>query len=220
MLNQNMKVIEFLSKLQSLLNESKVSKFMTNVDPSFDLVLVLKEIQEIGWNNVQSIDSDFNNITLTCCDLDHRLLTLNLSIPSHYPSAPLTYQSCIDLPSDEVNLHSMVALYDQFKNKAYMINNIWSEIDKIERDMLILTEEDFDPMDYKRCILIGTTLFFNQNYIFIFNVHHLSAPNVFMMVTLDAESPKSIPECSFHGPANLVLKYQQMFSNSLHVWYV
>ena len=151
--------MDFLTTVQNLLNESHSSNSMIDADPCFDLALVLKEIKEIGWANVQSIDLEFKHISLTYSDPDHRLISLNISIPHNYPMTPLTYESCIDFSSDDANVHSLVGIYDQFKNKVNLISNVWSEIEKIERDMLVAEEEDFDPMDYKRCILIGKFFF-------------------------------------------------------------
>ncbi|EGG13292.1 hypothetical protein DFA_11053 [Cavenderia fasciculata] len=174
-LQQSNDTQSFLLEFKDILNRIKTQKenekeSLKNVLPFEVYTLVLREIDQIGWNRVLSIDKSFCNMEIVIRDQANRDVLVDIAVPSNYPvGMPLV--KCL-LPCNIVppmmerdSKYSLPNIIDYIQAIVVKHQTFFDVMDEIDKSVWVIEPEKPNRSHITRRIVVANncTLLININ---------------------------------------------------------
>ncbi|MCP4088488.1 MAG: hypothetical protein GY746_01660, partial [Gammaproteobacteria bacterium] len=170
--------------------------------PAHFYPLIVSELDAIGWHHLISMDDLLTTLVLRVVDSGSRGHMLTLKFPPSYPRAPPVCS--VELPKPfELQWSSnsgLVSVLSQFEAALKTYQQLWDELDDIDRSLWVMEPENPGRAVLERRIAVAV---------------HCS-----IVVTLNPLSPKSVPRVVFLGAEGIVAPFRSRYNARLQSWNV
>ncbi|KAK9807004.1 hypothetical protein WJX72_010444 [[Myrmecia] bisecta] len=193
-------VAAFFLELRTLLENILQTRPSCEVPPPSFYSGLVQELDEVGWDHLVWLQEDLAALRLRLSDRAGRDHELRVDLPAGYPATPPSVQA--DLPR-EVTLHwppgsSLTSVVHQYSEAADSCCDLWECLEDFDRECSVMEPEQPSRSALFRRIAVGG---------------HSS-----LVVTLDPDNPRSIPECRFMGSEAAVAPLREKLRSNRHLW--
>jgi len=162
---------------------------------------LVTELQDIGWDQVLSIDNSLTSLQILLKDSAAREHAITLTMPPDYPASPPLGSA--DLPVTLTinwnrNTGSIAHVIGQYEKTLEKFQDFWSIMEHIDQHTWILEPEHPNRAATMRRIAIG---------------NHCS-----LQIDIDPVCPRALPECRFWGSESFIIPLRQNLNKNLHLW--
>ncbi|XP_061914871.1 E3 ubiquitin-protein ligase FANCL [Entelurus aequoreus] len=200
-LHQSTDLVSFILELKTILEVVlKCHPECSSIPPPQYYSQLIFEIENLGWDKLLFIDTQFKMLRLKAEDSSGRQHILTVDLKSKYPAeAP---ECTADLPVPLVLTwtpqSSLNQLHSQFLLVIAALTEFWDVLDEIDTKTWILEPEKPSFCDTMRRIVIGN--------------------NVSIKVEVDPRHPKMLPECCLLGAEHVVTPLRDKLNANMHLW--
>eukprot|EP00026_Physarum_polycephalum_P004718 Phypoly_transcript_04741.p1 GENE.Phypoly_transcript_04741~~Phypoly_transcript_04741.p1 ORF type:complete len:368 (+),score=56.28 Phypoly_transcript_04741:925-2028(+) len=161
---------------------------------------LVKELQEIGWDQVVELSPDLSSFKIRLLDSANREHVVSFKVPADYPaSAPTCHaQFPVALEAKWGRSVSLLQVLDQWKKVMEDFQEFWNEMENLDKHTWVLEPEHPNPAATTRRIAIG---------------NHCS-----IQIEVDPYRPRALPECRFWGSDSFIAPLRQEFNKNIHLW--
>ncbi|XP_030052062.1 E3 ubiquitin-protein ligase FANCL isoform X1 [Microcaecilia unicolor] len=161
---------------------------------------LVKDIENLGWDKLVFVDSEFSTIQLKVNDSAGREHQITLQLKTNYPLEP---PDCVvDFPVPFAITwtpqSSLINIQKQFMAALDSMKEFWDVMDEIDKETWVLEPENPTRNATTRRIAIGN--------------------NVSVNIEVDPRHPKMLPECYFLGADHVVTPLRSKLNNNIHLW--
>lgn len=193
----------FTAGFQKLVNEitsEAVSRERDHLLDSALPLLLMKHLDEVGWDRVVKVNEDFTVIQLLSIDREGREhlfdIIINPNYPTSCPSVYATLPAQINVPWSKTSSLRHIAHY--VDNEIKMHSGLFQELEEI--DSLTWVLEPSQPN-------FSTT------------IRRLAIEkSCSIVLELDAQNPRDICTMNFFGPPNRVNTFRISLNKNIHLW--
>eukprot|EP00850_Spirogloea_muscicola_P001594 SM000006S19359 [mRNA] locus=s6:347582:350950:+ [translate_table: standard] len=199
-LDQSQTLTHFFLELRDMLEKLMHVDRAPQLAPAAFYSLLLDELAQVGWERVAWLSPDLHVADFYLCDGAGRQHALRLTFPAAYPEHPPTAST--DLP-EELTLQwikgtSLQSTLAQFEEVLKSYQELWDCIDDLDANTLVLEPERPTRSDTFRRIALGG---------------HCT-----ILITIDAQCPRSLPDCQFTGSDAAVGQFRDSLEANLGEW--
>uniref|UniRef100_A0A8C8G306 E3 ubiquitin-protein ligase FANCL n=1 Tax=Oncorhynchus tshawytscha TaxID=74940 RepID=A0A8C8G306_ONCTS len=158
------------------------------------------EMEDLGWDKLVSIDTEFRTLRLRAEDSSGRqhIVTVKLK-PKHPVEAPWCSADLpVPLAMTWTPQSSLGHVHTQFLLLLESLAEFWAVLDEIDEKTWVLEPEKPSRADTMRRIAI--------------------ANNVSIKVEVDTQHPKMLPECCLLGAEHVVTPLRNKLNANMHLW--
>ncbi|KAK8673062.1 hypothetical protein V6N13_111418 [Hibiscus sabdariffa] len=163
---------------------------------------VYSEIEEVGWEHLVRVGGDLNFLIFRVLDTKGRVHVLEIELDKAYPKVPPMVSA--DVPyifNLEWSVNSRLKnLVQQFEEHLEKLQGFWSTLDEIDRSLQIVDSKHASRAILSRQIQVGN--------------------DCFMILSININDPRSLPECRFMGSSNVVNSLRKTWKRNVDRWYV
>ncbi|KAM8945332.1 E3 ubiquitin-protein ligase FANCL [Pelodytes ibericus] len=161
---------------------------------------LLKDIEDLGWDKLSYVDTEFSTIKLKMEDSSGREHLITLKLTARYPSeAPECNIECpVPFTSSWTAKSTLRNIYDQVLSTLESLKDFWDALDEIDKNTWVLEPEKPTRSATMRRIAIGN--------------------NVSITIDLDPRHPTLLPECYFLGADHVVNPLREKLNSNIHLW--
>ncbi|CAH1792405.1 unnamed protein product [Owenia fusiformis] len=161
---------------------------------------IVTDIEELGWDKLTSVDTEFRVLQLTAKDNAMREHTFKIELTNQYPvEAP---RCTFDLPisfTPHWNQNACLKdIYNQFILQLEHFSEFWDDLDEVDKNTWILEPERPTRSAVYRRIACGN--------------------NASLSLTVDPLHPRLLPECRFLGPDHVIQEFRDSMNSNLDQW--
>ncbi|XP_063774276.1 E3 ubiquitin-protein ligase FANCL isoform X1 [Pseudophryne corroboree] len=191
----------FMLELKTILDVALKNTSSLDASPAPQYYsLLVKDIENLGWDKLLFVDNEFSTIKLKIEDSSGREHVILLRLGARYPyKAP---DCSVDLPvpfsiswTPQSNLQD---IYNQVLLTLESLKDFWDALDEIDKKTWVLEPEKPTRSATVRRIAIGN--------------------NVSITIDLDPRHPTMIPECYFLGADHVVHPLKDKLNSNIHLW--
>ncbi|XP_039594900.1 E3 ubiquitin-protein ligase FANCL isoform X1 [Polypterus senegalus] len=161
---------------------------------------LIKDIEDLGWDKLSHISTDFSTVRLKAEDGSGREHLITVKLQTKYPDevpvcsadVPVPFILSWSLQSCLKNIHS------QFLAMLESLKQFWDVMDEIDEQTWVLEPEKPTRSATMRRIAIGN--------------------NVSLNIEVDPRHPKMLPECCFLGADHVVAPLKNKLNTNMHLW--
>lgn len=161
---------------------------------------VYSEIEEVGWENLVRMSGDITFLSFRVLDKRGRLHVLEIQLDRNYPNCPPSVAA--DIPcmfNLKWSINSRLKnLIHQFQEHLEMLQEFWSTLDEIDKSLWVAGNKQPSRALPCRQIHIGS--------------------DSFIMLSIDVDDPKALPECRFLGPDEFVNSLRKIWKQNAKRW--
>ncbi|XP_042990987.1 E3 ubiquitin-protein ligase FANCL isoform X4 [Carya illinoinensis] len=158
------------------------------------------EIEEVGWELLVRLGGDLTFLSFRILDAKSRVHFVEIELDETYPKSPP--RASADVPyifdlkwSISSRLKDVV---QQFQKHLEKLQEFWSTLDDIDKSLWVVDPKQPSRSMSHRQINIGN--------------------DCFIMLYIDADDPKSLPECRFMGPGPVVDSFRRIWQRNRRKW--
>ncbi|XP_018860358.1 E3 ubiquitin-protein ligase FANCL isoform X3 [Juglans regia] len=158
------------------------------------------EIEEVGWERLVRLGGDLTFLSFRILDAKSRVHFVEIELDETYPKSPPRVSA--DVPyifdlkwSKSSRLKDVV---QQFQKHLEKLQEFWSTLDDIDKSLWVV-----DPKQPSRSMCCRQINIGNDCYI---------------MLYINADDPKSLPECRFMGPGPVVDSLRRIWQRNSRKW--
>jgi E3 ubiquitin-protein ligase FANCL len=161
----------------------------------------MEELNEIGWNQVQEINTDFNQICFCLLDSNGRDHLLKVTLPAGYPNSSPSCRA--NLPSLfqgkwVIGQSKLVDLITQFQTTLETFQDIWKVLDDFDQHTVVIEPINPTRADLQRRISISK---FGS-----------------LRIDLSPLNPFGMPVFSFMGSETTIRPLREQVASKIHQW--
>eukprot|EP00743_Colponemidia_sp_Colp-15_P008889 GILK01009699.1.p1 GENE.GILK01009699.1~~GILK01009699.1.p1 ORF type:complete len:368 (-),score=36.96 GILK01009699.1:22-1125(-) len=202
-LAQSVNVEGFMLELQDIIGRIMSNSDQKAIPPAPFYRRILTELDEIGWNMLESIDDSLTQIQVKLEDSAGREHILKMLFPSDYPNSPPTCICDVPIAPEEVQWNGSCSLNHIIRHyqRVYeRYQDLWLVLDDIDRHTWVLEPEKPSRKDTMRRVALGD---------------HCS-----VTVDINPAAPRSICQCTFMGPDKRTAPLRDKLNANLNLWNV
>ncbi|XP_004289377.1 PREDICTED: E3 ubiquitin-protein ligase FANCL isoform X1 [Fragaria vesca subsp. vesca] len=161
---------------------------------------VYSEIEEVGWEHLVRFSADLTSLSFRILDSKGRVHVMEIQLDKTHPTSPPSVSA--DVPylfnikwSSNSRLKDVV---QQFRKHLERLQTFWSTLDDIDRSLRVVEHKQASPAGSNRQISIGN--------------------DCFIMLSINATDPKSLPECRFIGSGQIVNLLRDRWRRNSNRW--
>ncbi|XP_056147734.1 E3 ubiquitin-protein ligase FANCL isoform X2 [Lampris incognitus] len=190
-------ILELKTVLEAVLKGQPESR---SIPPPQYYSRLISEMEELGWNNLLFIDTEFRMVRLKANDSAGRQHVLTVKLKSKHPAeAPeCSADLPIPLPITWTPQSTLGQLHKQFLLVLESLEEFWEVLDEIDSKTWILEPEKPSRADTMRRIAIGN--------------------NMSIKVEVDPRHPKMLPESCLLGADHAVTPLKNKLNANMHLW--
>ncbi|KAG2694483.1 hypothetical protein I3760_08G147000 [Carya illinoinensis] len=158
------------------------------------------EIEEVGWELLVRLGGDLTFLSFRILDAKSRVHFVEIELDETYPKSPP--RASADVPyifdlkwSISSRLKDVV---QQFQKHLEKLQEFWSTLDDIDKSLWVVDPKQPSRSMSHRQINIGN--------------------DCFIMLYINADDPKSLPECRFMGPDPVVDSFRRIWQRNRRKW--
>ncbi|CAH2253541.1 E3 ubiquitin- ligase FANCL [Pelobates cultripes] len=191
----------FMMELKTILEAAlkNTNVLQTPPAPQYYSCLV-KDIEDLGWDKLLFVDTDFSTISLKIedsCGREHLIkLKLNAKYPNEAPDCSIELPVPFAISWTPKN--TLKNIYDQVLATLESLKDFWDALDEIDKNTWVLEPEKPTRSATMRRIALGT--------------------NVSITIDLDPRHPTMLPECYFLGADHVVNPLKDKLNSNIHLW--
>ncbi|KAK9949229.1 hypothetical protein M0R45_004762 [Rubus argutus] len=147
---------------------------------------VYSEIEEVGWEHLVRFAGDLTSLSFRVLDSKGRVHVMEIQLDKTHPTCPPSISA--DVPylfnliwSANSRLKDVV---QQFTKHLEKLQTFWSTMDDIDRSLWVVDPKQASPAVSYRQVIIGN--------------------DCCIVFSINATDPRSLPECRFIGPGQIV----------------
>ncbi|GMI67996.1 hypothetical protein like AT5G65740 [Hibiscus trionum] len=161
---------------------------------------VYSEIEEVGWEHLVRVGGDLNFLIFRVLDSKGRVHVLEIELDKAYPKVPPMVSA--DVPyifNLEWSMNSRLKnLVQQFEEHLEKLQGFWSTLEEIDRSLQIVDSKQASRAIVSRQIQVGN--------------------DCFMLLSININDPRSLPECRFMGSGNVVNSLRKTWKRNVDRW--
>ncbi|KAK8716576.1 hypothetical protein V6N13_043882 [Hibiscus sabdariffa] len=161
---------------------------------------VYSEIEEVGWEHLVRVGGDLNFLIFRVLDTKGRVHVLEIELDKAYPKVPPMVSA--DVPyifNLEWSVNSRLKnLVQQFEEHLEKLQGFWSTLEEIDRSLQIVDSKHASRAIVSRQIQVGN--------------------DCFMILSININDPRSLPECRFMGSSNVVNSLRKTWKRNADRW--
>ncbi len=192
-------LVEFVSVLESQIDKKSLS--IPQGDAAKHYAALLQEIETLGWDKLNYIDSEFKQIHLKATDEGGRGHVIQINLPDRYPELPPLCKTDLPRPFEPIwsGTHSsLMKLYQQFAEQLQEYQVLWDQLGSLDRNTWILEpEKPVYSCMYRRIALES---------------------NASLQIEVNPQHPRLMPECRFLGADHVISPLKEKLNQQLHLW--
>ncbi|XP_062011040.1 uncharacterized protein LOC133727480 isoform X3 [Rosa rugosa] len=161
---------------------------------------VYSEIEEVGWENLVRFGGDLTSLSFRVLDSKGRVHVMEIQLDKTHPTYPPSISA--DVPylfnlkwSSNSRLKDVV---QQFRKHLEKLQTFWSTLDDIDRSLCVVEPKQASPAVSNRQVIIGN--------------------DCFVMLSINATDPRSLPECRFIGTGQIVNLLRDRWQRNSKRW--
>ncbi|XP_069787605.1 E3 ubiquitin-protein ligase FANCL [Narcine bancroftii] len=200
-LQQSTDLVNFLLEFKTVLEIALRNKHnLQSPPPPQYYAQLIKEIENLGWDKLAYMDTEFRTIKLKAEDSAGREHMITVKLKSKYPAEPPDCATDFPVPfllswtheSTLKNIHS------QFLAALDSLKEFWDVMDEIDEKTWVLEPENTARTTTTRRIALSN--------------------NVSLNLEVDPRHPKMLPECCFLGADHVVTPLKNKLNTNMHLW--
>ncbi|CAB4314433.1 unnamed protein product [Prunus armeniaca] len=147
---------------------------------------VYSEIEEVGWEHLVRFGGDLTSLSFRILDGKGRMHIIEIQLDKTHPKCPPSISADVPYMFDlKWSTHSRLKdVVQQFKKHLEKLQAFWSTLDDIDRSLWVVDPKQASPAVSYRQINMGN--------------------DCFIMLSINAFDPRSLPECRFIGSGPIV----------------
>ncbi|XP_059624070.1 uncharacterized protein LOC132267041 isoform X8 [Cornus florida] len=161
---------------------------------------VYSEIEEVGWEHLVRLSQDLKFLSFRILDKTGRVHIMEILLDKSYPKCPPSISA--DVPhifNLEWSINSRLKdVVQQFQEHLENLQEFWSTVDDIDQSLWVVDPKQLDRAASYRQINIGN--------------------ECFLMLFIDANDPKSLPEYRFMGADPEVNSLRKLWKRNCRKW--
>ncbi|XP_036430194.1 E3 ubiquitin-protein ligase FANCL [Colossoma macropomum] len=202
-LHHSSDLVSFILELRTILEVAlKSQPGWLSIPPPQYYSQLITEIEDLGWDKLLFIDTDFHTLQLSAEDSSGRqhAITVKLKAQGDYPaeapecSADLPVPLAITWTPQSTLAH----IHSQFLLIVEALAEFWAVLDEIDEHTWVLEPEKPTRADCMRRIAIGNS--------------------VSIKLEIDPRHPKMLPECCLLGAEHVVTPLRNKLNANMHLW--
>ncbi|XP_038816471.1 E3 ubiquitin-protein ligase FANCL isoform X1 [Salvelinus namaycush] len=194
-------LVSFVLELKTVLEVAlKCRPECRSIPPPQYYSQLIIEMEDLGWDKLLSIDTEFRTLRLRAEDSSGRqhVVTVKLT-PKHPVEAPWCSADLpVPLAITWTPQSSLGHVHTQFLLLLESLAEFWAVLDEIDEKTWVLEPEKPSRADTMRRIAI--------------------ANNVSIKVEVDTQHPKMLPECCLLGAEHVVTPLRNKLNANMHLW--
>uniref|UniRef100_A0AAR2LGQ1 E3 ubiquitin-protein ligase FANCL n=1 Tax=Pygocentrus nattereri TaxID=42514 RepID=A0AAR2LGQ1_PYGNA len=194
-------LVSFILELRTILEVAlKSQPGWLSIPPPQYYSQLITEIEDLGWNKLLFIDTDFHTLQLSAEDSSGRQHAITVKLKPKYPaeapecSADLPVPLAITWTPQSTLAH----IHSQFLLIVEALAEFWAVLDEIDEHTWVLEPEKPTRADSMRRIAIGNS--------------------VSIKLEIDPRHPKMLPECCLLGAEHVVTPLRNKLNANMHLW--
>ncbi|XP_077233970.1 zinc ion binding protein isoform X2 [Tasmannia lanceolata] len=155
---------------------------------------IYSEIEEVGWEYLISLRDDLSSLSFRVLDTKGKAHIMDIELPKNYPKFAPSVTA--DVPfvcelkwSENSRLKDVVHQFSE---------EFWSTMDDIDRALLVVDPSQQSHAASFRQIGLGN--------------------DCYLLLSINANDPRSLPECRFFGPDNIVDSMIKNWRKNIKRW--
>ncbi|XP_016740868.1 E3 ubiquitin-protein ligase FANCL isoform X1 [Gossypium hirsutum] len=168
---------------------------------------VYSEIEEVGWDHLVRAGGDLSFLIFRVLDMKGRVHVMEIQLDKAYPRVPPMVSA--DVPyifNLKWSMNSRLKnLVQQFEKHLEKLQGFWSTLDEIDRSLQIVDSKQASRAIPSRQIHVGLTIWYSGN-------------DCFIILFIDINDPRSLPECRFMGLGNTVNSLRKTWKRNVDKW--
>ncbi|TYI40691.1 hypothetical protein ES332_A02G180700v1 [Gossypium tomentosum] len=161
---------------------------------------VYSEIEEVGWEHLVRAGGDLSFLIFRVLDKKGRVHVMEIQLDKAYPRVPPMVSA--DVPyvfNLKWSMNSRLKnLVQQFEKHLEKLQAFWSTLDEIDRSLQIVDSKQASRAIPSRQIHVGN--------------------GCFIILFIDNNDPRSLPECRFMGLGNTVNSLRKTWKRNVDKW--
>mmetsp|Transcript_10494 Transcript_10494/g.12039 ORF Transcript_10494/g.12039 Transcript_10494/m.12039 type:complete len:410 (+) Transcript_10494:130-1359(+) len=192
---------EILLRMSSKLEEGRSMQEGAPLVSAGFLAKVVQELEEVGWEYIESVDENLTAIVISSVDEAERKHLLRINLNEDYPekmptvNAELPNPMSFSVPKSEMSLKNLKMAFD---GQLQRYQAFWDVLDDIDKNTWVLEPKQSDRSLTHRRIVVG------QNC----SIH----------VNISPDNPYAICELDFLGSETIVQPFRNNFNKNVHHW--
>nr|SVE70128.1 EOG090X0G12 [Eubosmina coregoni] len=159
-----------------------------------DYLGILTEIESIGWDKLESINSTFTELKLKMCDSADRQHILTIKLGGNTPEFIAEFPR----PFLSQGISTLKDVYNLFSQEAEQYQEFWQAMDELDSGCWILEPETPFLSDTYRKIAV--------------------TQNVSLKIDVEPKNPRSFPTITWFGSETGVFDFREKAIDRLEVW--
>nr|KJB18088.1 hypothetical protein B456_003G033500 [Gossypium raimondii] len=157
-------------------------------------------IEEVGWDHLVRAGGDLSFLIFRVLDKKGRVHVMEIQLDKAYPRVPPMVSA--DVPyifNLKWSMNSRLKnLVQQFEKHLEKLQGFWSTLDEIDRSLQIVDSKQASRAIPSRQIHVGN--------------------DCFIILFIDINDPRSLPECRFMGLGNTVNSLRKTWKRNVDKW--
>ncbi|XP_072907144.1 E3 ubiquitin-protein ligase FANCL isoform X1 [Hemitrygon akajei] len=200
-LQQSTDLVSFMLEFKTVLEIALRNKHdLQSPPPPQYYEQLIKEIENLGWDKLAYMDTEFRTIKLKAEDSAGREHMITIKLKSKYPADPPDCATDFPVPFVLSWTHQSLLknLHSQFLAALDSLQEFWDVMDEIDEKTWVLEPENPTRRATTRRIAIRN--------------------NASINVEVDPRHPKMLPECCFLGADHVVTPLKKKLNTNMHLW--
>ncbi|CAL1547565.1 unnamed protein product, partial [Lymnaea stagnalis] len=187
---------EFVHIAESCVKEHSIETDIWSLQTS----QILQQIEELGWENLVSIDESLSHLEFGLYDNAARWHKIQMKFNTKDPNTPAICET--SLP--EIFHFSwsgktcLKHIFQEFQAAVSSYQHFWDIMQEIDDKCWVLEPEQPTFADTRRRIAIG--------------------PNLSIQINVNCGQPSTFPECRFLGTHSAISELREKLNVNLHMW--
>lgn len=161
---------------------------------------VYSEIEEVGWEHLVRLGEDLTFLSFRILDEKGRLHFMEIQLDIAYPKSPPSVSADVPYIFDlQWSINSRLKdVVQQFREHLEKLQEIWSILDDIDKSLCVVDPKQPSRSMSNRQINIGN--------------------DCFIVLSINASNPRSLPECRFMGSGPFVDSLRKIWQRNSRKW--
>lgn len=171
---------------------------------------LFKDLEDYGWDRVQSVSESLQTVLLSICDSANRRHEVQVTLPPTYPQGPPQCQLALpeSHPFQWGPVNSIRTIHTTIVSVLEKYNDIWTVLMDFDSHCLVLDPSNPTfSQNYRRVFLGISILDYSQ-----------LEKQCSLLYSVNMEQPWSIGEWRFMGPSTQTERFDQLMSRNIGKW--